>query len=441
MVSAVIGAGMVGCATALALRKRGHDVIVYEQREDPRLESAKEVGRSINLAISTRGLRSLQSIDPKLCEVLESEIVPMTGRMVHTKKGETFGVTYGLSGKESINSIGRSLLNNLMINAVEDAGIEIRFGTKAPRDFDSLTTLGTPVFGCDGTYSKIREIVARKTDSKLDMETVGTYYIEVPISAETTKQWPRNYLHIWPRGAHMFIALPNSGGSFTGTLFAPRDLVQTHHSTPENFLSWFQAEFPDAAAAVGEKALRDVASSAPVGKLTSVKFAPYNVGHQIILLGDSSHSMVPFYGQGLNAGLEDVRVLFEEFIDAKYPNIDDWKLAFDEYSVYRKPDLDAINDLSMANYREMSTAVATPAFKIRKKLDNFLARILGDKWLPLYTMVSFRDDVRYSTALASSKWQQKVIDKIVGYSLAGLIAAIAALVYLKRGSRKLLSRR
>lgn len=441
MVCAIIGAGMVGCATALALRKRGHDVIVYEQREDPRQESSKEVGRSINLAISSRGLRSLQSIDPKLCEALAPEIVPMTGRMVHSKKGETFGVTYGLSGKESINSIGRALLNNMMINAVESAGVEIKFGTKAPRDFESLTALGTTVFGCDGTYSKIREIVARKTDSRLDMETVGTYYIEVPIPAETTKHWPRNYLHIWPRGAHMFISLPNADGSFTGTIFAPRELVQSQLSTPENFLNWFKEEFPDAAAVVGDAALNKVASSAPVGKLTSVKFAPYNVGSQIILLGDSSHSMVPFYGQGLNAGLEDVRVLFEEFIDAKYPNIEDWKLAFDEYSAYRKPDLDAINDLSMANYREMSSAVATPAFKIRKKLDNFLSRVLGDRWLPLYTMVSFRDDVRYSIALASSKWQQKVIDKIVKYSLSGLIAIIAAIVYIKRGSRKSLARR
>lgn len=433
MAYAVIGAGMVGCATALALSKRGFKVVIYEQREDPRLETSKEAGRSINLAISARGLRSLRAIDPQLCEAIRSEIVPMTGRMVHSKQGEMFGVTYGLSGTESINSIGRSLLNNLMISAAEKAGVEIRFGAKAPTKFHELKRLGSTVFGCDGTYSKVREIVARQVDSRLDMETVKTHYIEVPIEAAAATHWPRNYLHVWPRGAHMFIALPNADGSFTGTLFAPRELVRSQLASPGQFAQWFSGEFPDAAAVVGQHALLRVAEKAPVGKLTSVKFSPYNVGSDVVLLGDASHSMVPFYGQGLNAGLEDVRVLFEEFIDRKYPDPADWEKAFDEYSVYRKPDLDAINDLSMANYLEMSSSVTTSAFQLRKKLDNALARVLGDRWLPLYTMVSFRDDIRYSTALASSKWQQGVIGLLSGSLTVGLLAvAGGALVCAKR---------
>lgn len=425
---AIVGAGMVGCAVALALKKRGYDDInIYERRADPRSETSKEVGRSINLAISARGLESLRAIDPALCKFVEKMVVPMRGRMVHSKAdGHMSAVLYGINGTESINSVGRADLNNVMIAAVEKAGVKIHFETSAPKSLQELKRLGTTVFGCDGTYSSVRDIVAKNADSKLEIETVPTYYLEVPI--EKASNWERNYLHVWPRGSHMFIALPNLDRSYTGTLFAPRSTFETELSQEDSFVRWFTKEFQDAASIVGEKSLRVLANSAPRGKLTSLKFQPYNIDSSVILMGDAAHSMVPFYGQGLNSGLEDVRVLFEEFIDAKFPDPSQWNEAFDEYSRHRKVDCDAINNLSMSNYKEMSSSVATWAFRLRKYLDNGLSRVLGDHWLPLYTMVSFREDVRYSKALEISAKQ----DKILSFLLfgAGSTIGIASFAFM-----------
>lgn len=427
MTFAIVGAGMVGCAVALALKKRGYnDVTIYERRADPRSESSKEVGRSINLAISARGLESLRAIDPALCDTIEKMVVPMRGRMVHSKAdGRMSAVHYGVNGTESINSIGRADLNNIMIAAVEKAGVKINFETSAPKSLPELKKLGSTVFGCDGTYSSVRDIVAKNTDSKLEIETVPTYYLEVPI--EKASNWERHYLHVWPRGSHMFIALPNLDGSYTGTLFAPRSIFETKLSQEDSFVQWFTTEFGDAASIVGEKSLRSIANSAPRGKLTSLKFQPYNIDSSVVIMGDAAHSMVPFYGQGLNSGLEDVRVLFEEFIDAKHPDRSQWKEAFDEYSKYRKADCDAINNLSMSNYKEMSSSVATWGFKLRKHLDNGLSRVLGDYWLPLYTMVSFREDVRYSQALETSARQNRILNYLLFG--AGSTVSIASLVF------------
>lgn len=446
MVQVVIGAGMVGCATALALIKRGYEVVIYEKRPDPRLEEGKDVGRSINLAISSRGLKSLRDINPEICQQVLDQTVPMKGRMIHSVKKGTANcevkmtpILYGITGNESINSISRSKLNNVLITAAEKAGAKIEFNYQVPTDLSGISALGKQtVFGCDGAFSKVRSIVEKNSDCKLEMETVSTYYMEVPIPKDSpiVQSWSINYLHIWPKGSHMFIALPNDDGSFTGTLFAPKKLFDHELANPVVLAEWFKNEFPDAADVIGKNGLENLGKNAPRGKLTSIKFFPYNIGGKVVLLGDASHSMVPFYGQGLNAGLEDVRTLFEEFID-KHKNEDDWSIAFDEYTRYRKADLDAINDLSMENYREMCSSVTKTSFKARKYLDNLLSRVLGDYWLPLYTMVSFREDVRYSEALARSKRQNKMIDNFVTLATgAASIGVSAALIMLWKRSQR-----
>ncbi|GMM50412.1 kynurenine 3-monooxygenase [Starmerella bacillaris] len=434
MTQVVIGAGMVGCATALALIKRGYDVVIYEKRPDPRVEENKDVGRSINLAISARGLRSLRAIDPEICDVVISHTVPMKGRMIHAPgDGHMTPILYGVYGTESINSISRSKLNNLMIDAAERAGAKIVFSHQIPSDLEGVSALGETIFGCDGAFSKIRGLIERHTDYKIEQETVSTYYMEVPIpNSEAIKDWPLNYLHIWPRGSHMFIALPNDDGSFTGTLFAPNTLFESDLANPELLAKWFTTEFPDAAKVIGTEGLTMLGKNAPRGKLTSIKFSPYNLGSKIVLLGDASHSMVPFYGQGLNAGLEDVRTLFEQFIDTSIK--DEWALAFNAYSKFRKPDLDAINDLSMANYLEMCSSVTKTSFKMRKYFDNMLSKALGDIWLPLYTMVSFRDDVRYSEALTRSKKQDRMLSNAINI-IGGAVsigASVGVLTLLKK---------
>lgn len=418
---------MVGCAAALALRKRGYSVTIYEKRADPRSSESKEVGRSINLAISARGLSSLESIDAKIASEVRAQTVPMVGRMLHlADSDELEEVKYGVFGDESINSISRSELNNILINAAEAAGAEIKFDYKVPKTRDEMMELGSTVFGCDGTFSVVRDVITRNADYKLDMEVVPTYYMEVPIPKCNLSM---NHLHIWPRGEHMFIALPNLDGTFTGTLFAPSNKLNKLDG--EALAIWFASEFPDAALIIGQGGLDRLGADAPRGKLTSLKFFPYNLRNEIILLGDSSHSMVPFYGQGLNAGLEDVKTLFE-FIDK---NSEDWERAFNEYSEFRKPDLDAINDLSMANYLEMSSSVATLKFKLRKKVDNQLSKWLGDKWMPLYTMVSFRNDVRYSRALETSKWQNKLINNSLNVVGGCAALAVAAAIYKLKKSK------
>lgn len=425
---AVVGAGPVGCATALALAQRGHFVQVYETRPDLRQNPGAAGLRSINLAISARGIATLRSIDPALALRVTNGAVPIEGRMVHDEAGEQTPIPYGAHG-ECIYSLSRIELNSRLLDELDRAGIQVNYGHR----FVGANLQGRPeahfevgtrrvrvhcdlLVGCDGGFSKVRGELQKYTEFNYSQEYLDHFYMEIPVPASMPDGeyvFHPNHLHIWPRKKFMFVALPNDNGTFVGTLFAPRALFRDLDSWP-TFQTFFAREFPDAYNAIGPPLLERCYSEHPRGRLMSIKCSPYHLDNKAILLGDAAHSMVPFFGQGLNAGFEDVRVLLR--LMDRFPP----RRAFMEYSAYRRSDLDAICDLSMQNYVEMRDDVMTSAFRWRKQVDFLLTRLLKDRWLPLYTMVTFRPDIRYSDAVRREARQSLILHR------AGIVLQAAA---------------
>ncbi|KAI8998528.1 FAD/NAD-P-binding domain-containing protein [Trametes punicea] len=482
----VVGAGPVGCLAAMSLAKMGWSVDIYEGRPDMRLPSSKAAAqqRSINLAISARGLAAIQAIDPGAADRFLSTVIPMRGRMIHDAKGRLESQPYDRDG-QCINSIGRASLNeDLLKEALAVPNIRVFFehkvtsidfdrqkmlvrNTEAAKDVDVSFDL---CVGADGSYSVVRRQLMRVVRMDYQQWYIPHDYIELKMPAGPPKKpggdptflLDPNHLHIWPRHTFMLIALPNKDATFTCTLFAPHDEFDRLRSD-DAILKWFKAHFPDALPLIGEQGLLDDFHRNPRSPLMSIKVRvvspplcakPYHYKDRAVILGDAAHAMVPFYGQGLNCGLEDVRVLDillrEAQIDAtsQVPEgKEDSRLAaaLAKYSQTRHEDLVAISDLAMHNYVEMRHSVTTLAYRFRKALDNLLYSLnrehvtakdvvpaLSNKtfldaprgWLPLYTMVTFRPDVSYSTVLKKYKRQTETLEKMGWYSAAAAIGAV-----------------
>lgn len=447
---AVIGAGLVGCLTAIALAKRDYKVTLFDYRLDPRDKKTTDRNlRSINLAISSRGISSLEFVDKEVAGRVLKGIIPMKGRMIHHLNGAQESQTYGLFG-ESINSIDRAVLNHLLLDELDRIGsdkVQVKFGHKLskikygkPDEFQSCvftTEEGVDqvyatnfVVGCDGSYSTTRDQMQREVRMHFSQEYIDCCYIElyIPPSKNYDARYKGNFslapdhLHIWPRHQYMLIALANADGSFTSTFFGPWGLVESLLKSEARVREFLIKNFPDAMNIMGiDQAVKSFMSH-PKGALMCIECDPYNVsGGRGIILGDAAHSMVPFYGQGMNCGFEDVKVLMT-LLDAY--NGDRAK-AFDAYTRERHQDLTAIVKLAKRNYKEMSHDVTSKVFLLRKKLDHWLGKLLKDKWLPLYTMVSFRADIPYHKAIAISKRQKTILDFIQVL----VIAAISLLGY------------
>ncbi|KAF9483907.1 FAD/NAD(P)-binding domain-containing protein [Pholiota conissans] len=472
----VVGAGPVGCLAALALAKRGWSVDLYEGRPDIRLASSKAAiqKRSINLAISHRGIAALEAIEPAAAKQFLQSAIPMRGRMIHKVSGELDSQLYDRDG-QCINSIDRSLLNEGLLEQA-DASPNIRafFNHRViAADFDKkeiiirdtttnqeYSTNFDLCIGADGSYSVVRRQMMRVVRMNYQQEYIRDEYLELKMPAgrdqngEPTFALDPNHLHIWPRHSFMLIALPNQDKTFTCTLFAPSaDLDRL--STADSILSWFQLYFPDAIRAIGEKELVENFMRNPRSPLICIKANQYHYKDRAIILGDAAHSMVPFYGQGLNAGLEDVRVLTtlldEEGVTSTPLVSDDQNNqdrhvfnALKRYTDSRHKDLIAISDLAMNNYVEMRHSVTLLSYWFRKMLDNFLysassPRVVSlpallqtlsvhpyplDKpkgWLPLYTMVTFRPDISYAIVQERAARQAAILTGIswIGVSLLG----------------------
>jgi kynurenine 3-monooxygenase len=426
----VVGAGLVGCLAALAFAKRGYEVSLFEMR--PETEGNRGL-RSINLAVSSRGLLALEKVDQGMCERIKKHLVPMHGRMVHDLHGNQLSQNYGLYG-ESINSIGRWVLNTIMLKEIQHLGSvkvffqhklnRIKWGEPSLAEF--TTDSGTKTYkldviiGADGTHSRVRSQLQRVVPMTFSQEYIDHLYLElyIPPGERGEFQLDPNHLHIWPRHEYMLIALANSDGSFTSTLFAPQTLFDSL-DTADKMVEFFQQQFPDALALMGTDHIVDVFQNSPRGSLVCTKCSPYHFRDKCIIIGDAAHSMVPFYGQGMNCGFEDVRILLE-LVDEYHGNL---LSAFSAYTTRRQKDLRAIIDLSMNNYLEMRDKVTSLSYKVRKQLDSMLSRLLGDSWLPLYTMVSFRPDISYSEAVAKESRQTE----IVSYAFTGLAVGAVAL--------------
>lgn len=411
----IVGAGLVGCLTALAFASKGFSVTLFELRSDPAESTGNSAAKSINLAVSDRGIRALKYVDEEMTNRLMEHVIPMTGRMIHKLKGDPESQVYGLFG-ESINSIDRGYLNEFLLEEIRHSGeINVLFNHKLEKienlssacpkltftaEGESKSFEFDYIVGCDGSHSQFRYQLQKSMRMNISQEYIDMQYMElvIPAGSNGEHQIDTNHLHIWPRNEHMLIALPNKDGSFTSTFFSPWSLVEGFRSAAE-FVTFFKLNFPDATKLLGEEQLSQVFTLNPRGSLLQVNAYPYhNSNGRALIIGDAAHSMVPFYGQGMNCGFEDARILMELIEENNY----DVLAAFKQYSVVRKADLDTISRLALANYHEMSLKVVNRFYLLRKQVDYYLGKYLSGgwfQWIPMYTMISFRGDIPYSKAV------------------------------------------
>ncbi|WP_340154013.1 NAD(P)/FAD-dependent oxidoreductase [uncultured Marivirga sp.] len=413
----ILGAGLVGALLSIYLRKRGYKVSLYEKRDDMR-KASSDSGRSINLALSRRGIKALEDIG--VIKEVEEIMLPMEGRMMHSQDGELTFQPYGKEG-QYINSVSRGNLNKILLSKAEAEGVEIKFehacksvdlegtsvtfetsGTEKTMQFDLL-------FGSDGAFSKMRQAMVKTDRYNYEQYYIPHGYKELTIPATENGDFAiaPNALHIWPRGQYMLIALPNLDKSFTCTLFFPFEGQPSFESlqTPQQVLNFFRNTFPDSLPHL--KNIQGEYFQNPTSSLVTAKCEPWVKGN-CVLIGDAAHAIVPFYGQGMNAGFEDCYELNQLLNNHQ----DDWEKTLIDYQVLRKKDGDAIADLALHNFVEMRDLVADEKFLIQKKIEAKLHEQYPKKWIPLYSMVTF-SDLRYSEAYEIGKKQQTIMDEVM----------------------------
>lgn len=394
----IIGAGLVGSLLAALLAQRGFAVEVFERRPDPRA-SGFLGGRSINLALAERGLHALRGAG--LAEKVIGQAVMMRGRMVHPLDGEPNLQRYGRDDSEVIWSVSRVDLNIMLIDAAQRAGARLHFdaglidaGFAAHNirigsvDGAPRTCHAGPLIGADGAGSALRAAMMRECDLGERIEALGHGYreLEIPPLAGNAFALEPNALHIWPRGGYMCIALPNRAGSFTVTLFLPNAGTQPSFATlpdAKSARAFFQRQFPDALALM--PTFEEDWNSHPVGQLATLYLDRWHLDGRALLLGDAAHALVPFHGQGMNAGFEDAAELAG--LLAAQP--DDMQGVFAQFERSRKPNADAIASMALENYVEMRDGVADPHYLLKRELANELATRAPENFMPRYRMVTF----------------------------------------------------
>jgi kynurenine 3-monooxygenase len=414
----IIGAGLVGSLLSIYFKKRGYEISVFERRPDMR-RKGYEGGRSINLALSNRGIRALHEVG--LEDELRKTAIPMHGRMMHNITGDLTYQPYGKEG-QYINSVSRSGLNRVLMTEAERVGVKFFFEHKVEKvDFEKTTVTFSQgstiksegfdyIIGSDGAFSAVRGSMqfTDRFDFSQDYIDHGYKELTIPAGMSGRFQMEKNALHIWPRESYMLIALPNPDGSFTCTLFFPFQGTPSFESlrTDQQIMEFFESVFPDAAALIPDL-LADYHSN-PTSSLVTMKCYPW-VRNQTLLIGDSAHAIVPFYGQGMNAGFEDCRVLNDLLTQLN----GDLKNVLPVFQKLRKPDADAIAQLALDNFIEMRDLVGDTDFLLRKKIEAKLYERYPEKWIPLYSMVTFYDTIRYSEAYQTGQRQKKIMDEVM----------------------------
>lgn len=418
----IIGAGLVGSLLSIYLSKRGYKVKIYERRGDMR-KKEMVAGRSINLALSDRGIRALEEVG--LMEEIRKICIPMHGRFMHNADGSTAYQAYGKEG-QFINSVSRGELNCKLMDLAEQHGTEIIFNQKCEhidwkknelslQDAISLepSTINFKLmFGSDGAFSAARLAHQLQHDRfQYQQFYIDFGYKELTIPAGENGHYllEKNALHIWPRGNYMMIALPNTDGSFTCTLFFPFDGPVSFAAldSKEKVRSFFEKTFADAALLM--PTLEEDFFSNPTASLVTVKCYPWIRDDKFALIGDAAHAIVPFFGQGMNCGFEDCAVL-NGLIEKHHDN---WAEILPEYQALRKPDGDAIADLALNNFIEMRDKVADPVFLLQKKIEAAFSKKYPDKWIPAYAQVTFSPHIRYSEALINGQKQEAIMQQIM----------------------------
>ncbi|RUS70249.1 hypothetical protein EGW08_021994, partial [Elysia chlorotica] len=415
----------VGAMMACYLAKRGYKVDIYERRTDIRLMEVVR-GRSINLALSCRGREALRGVG------LEAEIskngIPMRARMIHDLNDQRRPIPYGTKD-QYIMSIDRRLLNEVLLTAAEKyPNVRIFFSHKLVScDFekgeaefcnekgDTMRIHVDLIVGADGAYSSLRrQMMKRLFDYEQTYIPHGYMELNIPPNNNNEYAMETNYLHIWPRNEFMMIALPNLDKSFTTTLFMPFEIFESL-DTEEKLMQFFEEKFPDSIKLIGAEALKKTFFTSKALPMVSIKCKPYHVGDKSVIIGDAAHSMVPFYGQGMNC-VSNLTINCS-FLVNLYLCIFNSK-ALPEYTKMRHPDATAMCDLAMYNYVEMRSHVNSKLFLLRKKMDNFLHMLFPRTWIPLYTMVSFTR-TRYHQCISRRAWQDKVINQGITVSAVG----------------------
>jgi kynurenine 3-monooxygenase len=441
----VVGAGLAGTLMAIFLARRGYAVHVFERRPDIRVVDA-ERGRSINLALSHRGIRALEAAGVKDSVADVERIgIKMYGRMIHHSDGSTAFQRYG-KDDECLYSVSRTGLNAALLHYLEEQpNVCLSFGERCVNvnfetatasfeavSFGSLTPSPRPLgaimdvdadrlIGADGAFSGVRFKMQRLDRFNYEQSYLDHGYKELTIPAGSDGRWQidPHALHIWPRGRFMLIALPNSDGSFTCTLFLPFESVSSlstvpgstepafsHLTTPEAVRALFAEHFADALTLMPR--LQEEFFDNPTASLVTIRCAPWVVGSRVALIGDAAHAIVPFYGQGINAGFEDCRI-FDELLDEFH---DDWSCVLPAYYRQRKPNGDAIAELAYRNFIEMSERVADARFLLRKAIERRLHERHPEVFLPVYSMVTF-SHLPYADALQEQVRQDALFEQVM----------------------------
>jgi kynurenine 3-monooxygenase len=433
----LIGSGLAGGMMAAFLGRRGHEVDLYERRADPHAGNLVG-GRSINLALSTRGIHALEQLG--VADEVMQHAIPMRGRMIHETSGALHFAPYDADPNKCINSIGRGALNTVTIDAAKRypnvrvhfnhrcTGIDVETAVAHLMHTETsqlVEARSEAIIGVDGAFSAVRRAMQRLDRFEFSQSYLAHGYKEltIPPAADGTWRMEKHALHIWPRRSFMMIALPNPDGSFTCTLFWEFEGARSFASmrSDDDVRRFFEEEFPDAVPLMPDL-LEDFRAN-PTGSLVTIRCAPWYHRDKVALLGDAAHAVVPFYGQGMNAAFEDCVVLDECL--AEFPT--NRERAFAEYFARRKKNADALADLAVQNFIEMRDKTASRVFRAKKKLDHALEAALPGQYLPLYTMVSFTR-IPYAEAAQQARRQDRIVYLVMAVLAAVVLALIVALL-------------
>lgn len=426
----IIGAGLVGSLWAVFMAKRGYQVDVYERRPDMRKQQMG-AGRSINLALSDRGLRALRTVglEPKIREMA----IPMHGRLVHMPNGNSGLQPYGEQG-QFINSISRGGLNALLMDEAEQhPNVTFHFNTRSVDIDHSLNevlledtstgkqfvTKSDVIFATDGAFSLVRGAMVRTDRFDYSQQYLAHGYKElsIPPAEGGGFRMDHSALHIWPRKSFMLIALPNLDGSFTCTLFLAFEgaIAFENLTTVPQVEAFFKEHFPDVVELMPNYVEEFFGN--PTSSLVTVKCYPWVYANKIALMGDAAHAVVPFYGQGMNCGFEDCTVMNQLADELN----EDWPRVLEAYQQSRKPNADGIAELAVRNFIEMRDLVADPFFQLQKQVEKQLHRRHPDRYIPLYTMVTFTE-MPYAEALRRAEVHDRFF-KATGQDLMQMVAS------------------
>ncbi|MEN0046182.1 MAG: NAD(P)/FAD-dependent oxidoreductase [Bacteroidota bacterium] len=415
----IVGAGLCGSLLAIRLAQKGFQVVVYERRPDMR-KGVEDAGRSINLALSARGLLSLEKAGIK--EAILKECIPMRGRMIHPLGGEKFLSKYSGRAEDYINSVSRPGLNLALIKEADQfEKVELKFEAKVTKvdleearieyelDGEFCEDQGVIVIGTDGAGSVVRRAMMGQTTNLLfnySQDFLRHGYKELSILPAESGGWQieKEALHIWPNGSFMIIALPNLDGSFTLTMFHPYEGEAGFNTlnTKEKVKAFFEKYYPTLLPYIPH--LYEEYFENPVGTLGTIKCYPWQAYGRALIMGDAAHAIVPFYGQGMNASLEDVRV----FNDLLEQYGDDWEKLFKHFQDARKENADAIGDLAIDNFYEMRDHVDDVAFMRKRKIEMQLEQQFPD-YYSKYSLVTFQPKLSYQEAMMRGRKQDEIL--------------------------------